>query len=120
MSHRRLRVPLALAALVLIAGCAQNARPPAPETAVEAPATDAATTGATGVAVCDAYLDRYQACHAVIGAYPAGEIGERYRAMRDNLVRRAADPQTRAQAEDQCRMLSAAMDEALDGRPCGA
>lgn len=117
----RLRAALLVATVIVAAtGCAG-----APRSTPSAPAPDAAAmtqaAGApTGIRTCDAYLERYRACHAMIGAYRAEQVEDRYQALRDKLMERVGTPEGRERAQAECRMLSEAMDAALEGRACTA
>ena len=68
-----LRAPLALALLVALAACQQQSAPPAPKAApaaatpaaapaAPAVAATAASADSLGIAECDDYLNKYQAC----------------------------------------------------------
>jgi len=68
---RTLRAPLAIALLVTLAACQQQSAPQAPKAApaaaVPAPAAPAMTAApasadSIGIAECDDYLNKYQAC----------------------------------------------------------
>ncbi|MBS7458729.1 hypothetical protein [Coralloluteibacterium stylophorae] len=116
---------LAALALVSLAGCAGTARerasaPAGGGDARSAQGVDTGADSATGIGVCDAYLERYRRCHAVIGAYRADQIEGRYQALRDKLLERVATPEGADRAAAECRMLADAMDAALEGRACPA
>ena len=98
---------------LLLAGCAprQVSRTPLPSSPAE-------PTGVTGIAVCDAYLSSYLACHRAAELYPPDQLPSRYAAMRSSLLRDSADPHIRPQLAARCLSLSNQLQQALHGKSC--
>lgn len=135
---------LSLSGALLLAGCASHpqrtsetqATAPAPPAAAApapviprhakppvsaAPAVAPAPPGEmVGVASCDQYLSTYKACHRAAGIYPPDQIDSRYEAMRNSLLRDAADPAKRPTLDQRCRALSKLLTNALQGKSCDA
>ena len=108
---------------VLSAGAAaapvipRHATPPAPATPS---ATQAPPGEMVGVASCDQYLSTYKACHRAAGIYSPDQIDSHYEAMRNGLLRDAADPAKRPMLDQRCRALSKLLTDALHGKSCDA
>jgi len=138
---------LSLPGALLLAGCASHpqrtsetqATAPAPPAAAAAPAPviprhakppvsatpsvaapPAPPGEMVGVASCDQYLSTYKACHRAAGIYPPDQIDSRYEAMRNSLLRDAADPAKRPTLDQRCRALSKLLTNALQGKSCDA
>ena len=91
---------------------------PAPSTA---PSPAPAPPGEmVGVASCDQYLSTYKACHRAAGIFPPDQIESHYEAMRNSLLRDAADPAKRPTLDQRCRSLGKSLTDALHGKSCDA
>jgi hypothetical protein len=136
----------AIAASVLLAGCAHNettppartATTPPPSSTSTAPATRTATRARkaaartanttptvsaklperTGIAACDDYLSSYLACHRAAQIYAPEQLQSRYEAMRTSLLRDSMDANIRPQLANRCNSLATQLREALHGKAC--
>lgn len=98
---------------LLLAGCAQR-----PISRTPLPSNTAVPAGVTGIAVCDAYLSSYLACHRAAELYPPDQLPSRYAAMRSILLKDSADPHIRPQLAARCHSLSNQLQQALQGKSC--
>jgi hypothetical protein len=98
--------------LGLLGGCSHAVR--------KAPAAPPATTAAVdiGVPTCNAYLNRYLACHRAAHIFPADSLDGHYQAMLSSLRQGANDPSVRPYLSNRCLGLTQQLDAALQGRPC--
>ena len=92
----------------------------APPASAAPSATQAPPGEMVGVVSCDQYLSTYKACHRAAGIYPPDQIDSRYEAMRNGLLRDAADPAKRPILDQRCRALSKLLTDALHGKSCDA
>lgn len=119
---------LALAAILLLAGCAQRAvksgnNPPAPPggkqtTQPASPASSRTPPNRTGIPACDDYLDSYKACHRAAGIYSPNTIDKHYRVMRDTLLSESRNPSSRSMLAARCVALASLLKKALHGKSC--
>jgi hypothetical protein len=99
--------------LGLLGGCSHAARTATPP---PSPATPQAVD--IGVPACNAYLNRYLACHRVAQIFPADALESHYQAMLSSLQQSAADPKVRPYLPARCIGLRQELDVALQGRSC--
>jgi hypothetical protein len=99
--------------LGLLAGCSHAARkaPPVPTPAVPV-AVD------IGVPACNAYLNRYLACHRAAHIFPDDTLESHYQAMLSSLQQSASDPLVRPYLANRCIGMAQQLDAALQDRPC--
>jgi hypothetical protein len=101
--------------LGLLAGCSHATRQAPPVTAPRP-----SQTVNIGVPACNAYLNRYLACHQVLHSFSGDSLQSHYQAMLASLQQSAADPQVRPYLANRCLGMSQQLDDALQGRPCTA
>ena len=139
--------PTLLVAAVLLASCSQEEPRPAPRpvpashhvsTTRQAPAPvqnkvshtapagaettedvgESGQTEQTGIPACDDYLSSYIACHRAAHIFAPGQLPERYRAMREGLMRDSKNPDIRPQLAARCNSLARQLRDALHGKSC--
>ena len=134
--HLRIAL-LAFAASVVLAGCADKPRRGSPATVPadsraqpspsphHGPGTKPraetavhALPDTTGIPACDDYLASYKACHRAAGIFAAGQLENRYQAMRTSLLRDSQDPDIRPQLDTRCNSLASQLRQALHGKAC--
>jgi hypothetical protein len=99
----------------LLAGCGHAVRKSAPPPVQAAPqAVD------MGIPACNAYLNRYLACHRAAGIFPADALESHYQTMLSSLQQSAADPKVRPYLPARCIVLRQELNAALQGRSCTA
>lgn len=108
----RYRHIVLLTCLLLLVGCSHTVRP-----ARQHPPS-ARIANHTGINACDNYLDTYLACHRAAGIYSPDVLQLHYQAIRDTLLREAADLRVRPYLSERCIGLAQQMDAALQGHPC--
>jgi hypothetical protein len=101
--------------LGLLAGCSQAAR-----NAPTAPTPIAPAAVDIGVPACNAYLNRYLACHRAAHVFPDDALESHYQAMLSSLQQSASDPLVRPYLAGRCIGMSQQLDAALQGRSCSA
>jgi hypothetical protein len=135
--------PLAIAATLFAAGCAEHPS----RTATPAPVSSTATGGTsassstqtrtstatprssaqvmmedeaamTGIPACDDYLASYKGCHRAAQIYAPDTIDQHYRDMHDSLLKQSKDPATRDQLAARCTSLANSLKQALHGKAC--
>jgi hypothetical protein len=101
--------------LGLLAGCSHAARqaPPAPTPA-------APQTVDIGVPSCNAYLNRYLACHRAAHIFSDDTLESHYQTLLSSLQQSASDPLVRPYLANRCQGMSQQLDAVLQGRPCTA
>jgi hypothetical protein len=101
--------------LGLLAGCSHAARkaPTAP-TPVAPAAVD------IGVPACNAYLNRYLACHRAAHIFSDDALESHYQTMLSSLQQSASDPLVRPYLAGRCIGMSQQLNAALQGRSCTA
>src|SRR5690625_2690217 len=122
---------LALAVVLLVAGCAQHAAKPgnagttpvAPPEAEQAgppepPVSSQTPPDRTGIPACDDYLDSYKACHRAAGIYSPDTIDKHYQVMRDTLMSESRNPSSRSMLAARCVALASLLKKALHGKSC--
>lgn len=101
--------------LGLLGGCSHGVRKaPAPAPPPAPPTVD------IGVPACNAYLNRYLACHSAAHIFPADSLESHYQAMLSSLQQSAADPLVRPYLAARCIGMTQQLDGALQGRSCNA
>lgn len=98
--------------LGLLGGCSHAARKEAPPPPAAPQAVD------IGVPACNAYLNRYLACHRAAHIFPADALEAHYQSMLSSLQQSAADPKARLYLPARCIGLRQELDAALQGRSC--
>lgn len=128
------RLPLILASLGILAAC-QPAEPttatpsaaaptttaPSTAPATPAPSTPAAQKSAavTGVAVCNDYLNKYEAClHDKLPEATRAQFQSSLDAMRNSWMQLAANPQTAAALENACVQAKSSAAVAMQAYGC--
>ena len=127
------RLPLILASLSILAACQPNEPTPvaAPPTATAPSAVSATptpepstpvaqkTAAVTGVAVCDDYLNKYEAClHDKLPEATRAQFQTSLDAMRSSWVQLAANPQTAAALENACVQAKSSAAVAMQAYGC--
>ncbi|MBE1159767.1 hypothetical protein IGX34_05175 [Dyella sp. 7MK23] len=97
--------------LGLLGGCSHATRKTVPP-----PATPQAVD--IGIPACNAYLNRYLACHRAAHIFPADSLQSHYQAMLASLQQSAADPQVHPYLAARCIDMRQQLDAALQGRSC--
>lgn len=100
--------------LGLLGGCSHASRKEAPPQPVAPQAMD------IGVPACNAYLNRYLACHRAAHIFAADALESHYQSMLSSLQQSAADPKVRPYLPARCVGLRQELDVALQGRSCTA
>ncbi|QAU23088.1 hypothetical protein EO087_03040 [Dyella sp. M7H15-1] len=100
--------------LGLLGGCSHAARQATPTLLTTPQTID------IGVPACNAYLNRYLACHRAANIFPADELESHYQAMLSSLQQSAADPKVRPYLPARCVGLRQELDAAVQDRSCTA
>ncbi|GGA06216.1 hypothetical protein [Dyella caseinilytica] len=101
--------------LGLLAGCGHAARKTIPTAAPAAP-----QVVDIGVPACNAYLNRYLACHRAAHVFSGDVLENHYQSMLSSLRQSASDPLVRPYLASRCIGMTQQLDAALQGRPCTA
>jgi len=99
--------------LGLLAGCGHATRKTLP-----APVPTAPQAVDIGVPACNAYLNRYLACHRAAHIFSGDTLESHYQAMLSSLRQSASDPLVRPYLANRCIGMTQQLDAVLQGRPC--
>lgn len=135
--------PLAIAAVLFAAGCAEHPTQPTPVSSgssttsgsttstgssststttasrpADTSAAEPAASSTTGIPACDDYLASYKGCHRAAAIYAPDTIEQHYQEMHDSLVRQSRDPATRSELAARCTSLASQLKQALHGKAC--
>ena len=112
------RLSVILVSLSILAAC-QQADTNAPTSTTAATPVAAKTAAVTGVAVCDDYLSKYEAClHDKLPEASRAQFQASLDAMRNSWMQLAANPQTAAALENACVQAKSSAAVAMQAYGC--